>query len=531
MGRFTIFSLRGCSDCKRTKAAFKEYGIPFVEINLSKYPDRRNDMLSLSDRLTVPQVFMNETHLGGAEETVKLLRKWAKDANRSPLERYQKVVMAAPDPKDLRFHPSTGPPTIKESAPPPRDRRNVIKVPNKDNTVKKKRKMSVLEMTELLKKTLPCRELKYNLTVYKNAFKANELIDALEELFFSSKTSSTSSREEALTFGRDILQERYGIVDHVVEDHVLKDTPSLFFRLTCHQTPNVLNSYRKWTERVDPDPMRLLKTLNTALMTILSEHTNDKTGKVDYKAAYQNPEFLAFEEATCELQGVDLGQMKPDLKLAFCINLYNMMIKYAFCRVGIFTSDNARHSFFSNVSFRIGPHVFSFQDLESGILRGNRKPPFSLTAPFNAAKDVRAAFMFKEVDCRIHFALNCGGASCPPVKDFTAESIQEELRIVALAFCEENVTFVGHQGDGRYKEILLPKIFSWYQEDFGSNHSALLRTIYNFSRGKRQVVLQSMLGSGHAPKVKFEPYDWSTDASDFVSYSGGKVKANSSRFL
>ncbi|KAJ1463592.1 hypothetical protein T484DRAFT_1874119 [Baffinella frigidus] len=41
-----------------------------------------------------------------------------------------------------------------------------------------------------------------------------------------------------------------------------------------------------------------------------------------------------------------------------------------------------------------------------------------------------------EVDCRIHFALNCGAKSCPPIKNFTAEAVQEELRIAALAFCE-----------------------------------------------------------------------------------------------
>jgi len=36
-------------------------GIPFVEINISKYPSKRADMLSLSNELTVPQIFFGNT--------------------------------------------------------------------------------------------------------------------------------------------------------------------------------------------------------------------------------------------------------------------------------------------------------------------------------------------------------------------------------------------------------------------------------------------------------------------------------------
>ena len=41
-----------------------------------------------------------------------------------------------------------------------------------------------------------------------------------------------------------------------------------------------------------------------------------------------------------------------------------------------------------------------------------------------------------EPEPRIHFALNCGAKSCPPVKVFTGKGVEEELDVVTGAFVE-----------------------------------------------------------------------------------------------
>jgi len=75
MGCITIFSLPECPHCNRTKAALTAKCIPYTEISLSDYPDKRTDMLVLADRLSVPQVFFNDEHIGGADDTLgNLLR-------------------------------------------------------------------------------------------------------------------------------------------------------------------------------------------------------------------------------------------------------------------------------------------------------------------------------------------------------------------------------------------------------------------------------------------------------------------------
>ena len=39
---------------------------------MDEYPEKKDDMLKISDRLTVPQVFFGEQHLGGASDILNL---------------------------------------------------------------------------------------------------------------------------------------------------------------------------------------------------------------------------------------------------------------------------------------------------------------------------------------------------------------------------------------------------------------------------------------------------------------------------
>lgn len=203
------------------------------------------------------------------------------------------------------------------------------------------------------------------------------------------------------------------------------------------------------------------------------------------------------------------------------------MIKYAFIKVGIGTSDLSRLGFFNNVTFRIGPDQFSFQDLEHGILRANSRSPFTSIRSFGP-KDDRLRLCMPKVDCRIHFALNCGAKSCPPVTNFTAEGLEQELRIVAQNFCEKDA-----QVEIKEKEmtLLLSELFKWYRDDFcSSTADSLPKAILKYLRGNKKAILERMLLKGSV-KVKFISYDWSTNASDFVPFRGGSVKADASRFL
>ena len=300
MGRFTMFTTHNCAHCERTKAAMTERSIPFTEISLSTHPHRRVGMMSLSDKLKVPLVFLNETLIGGAQETLKLLQQWDSIPNA-----YQSFCGRANDPKDERLAPTVGPGVVEPPPPPRQDQ--LVPLPYIDQTATPQM-TSVLEMTELLRKILPRQDRKYNLTTYRKSFRAKDAVSALREKY-------QLSESQAIDYGK-ILQKLF-ILDHVVGEHEFENT-GMFFRLRCDQTPNVLNSYRAvWTERVDPDCLGLLKRLKSVLNNIQSAHTDIK-GKVDYKAARSHSDFCVFEEAVCELQNVPYTRLPYETKLV-CI--------------------------------------------------------------------------------------------------------------------------------------------------------------------------------------------------------------------
>ena len=201
------------------------------------------------------------------------------------------------------------------------------------------------------------------------------------------------------------------------------------------------------------------------------------------------------------------------------------MIKYAFIKVGIGSSDLQRFSFFSSVSFCIGGDTYSFNEFENGILRGNRKAPFAIQTPFSTG-DTRLQYIVKDVDPRIHFGLNCGARSCPPVKKFTAAAIDEELRIVASAFTEDDGNVL--IDDVKY-ELHLTTIMSWYRVDFAESKTKLPEAVVQYLRGDRKERLEKMIQHKEKSiKVKFLKYDWSTNASASKKFNSGVLKANKS---
>jgi hypothetical protein len=203
------------------------------------------------------------------------------------------------------------------------------------------------------------------------------------------------------------------------------------------------------------------------------------------------------------------------------------MIKYAFIKVGVATTDYSRFVYYNSVKFNVGGHVFSFQDWESGILRGNRKAPYVVGLQLKP-KDPRLALTVKKPDCRIHFGLNCGARSCPPVRNFSAENLEEELRMVATSFCEDNGNI---HIDTEKCELHLSQIFSWYRVDFAESNHHLPKALGKHMRGTKQQTLERLLEGSKGVKVQFMVYDWSHNASRHIEFDAEHLKANSTALV
>lgn len=70
-----IYTTRFCPYCSTAKALLKRKGVAFTEINLSQEHERRDEMITRANgRMTVPQIFIGDLHVGGSDELHALER-------------------------------------------------------------------------------------------------------------------------------------------------------------------------------------------------------------------------------------------------------------------------------------------------------------------------------------------------------------------------------------------------------------------------------------------------------------------------
>lgn len=74
-----LYTTSWCPYCQRAKALLKEKGVEWNEIDIDAHPNNRLAMRKASGRNTVPQIFINGTHVGGSDELSELNAKGSLD--------------------------------------------------------------------------------------------------------------------------------------------------------------------------------------------------------------------------------------------------------------------------------------------------------------------------------------------------------------------------------------------------------------------------------------------------------------------
>jgi glutaredoxin 3 len=64
-----IYTKPGCPYCTAAKALLDKKGVDFTEIVASNDPEKKQEMIQKSGgRMTFPQVFVGEKHIGGSDD-------------------------------------------------------------------------------------------------------------------------------------------------------------------------------------------------------------------------------------------------------------------------------------------------------------------------------------------------------------------------------------------------------------------------------------------------------------------------------
>jgi hypothetical protein len=184
---------------------------------------------------------------------------------------------------------------------------------------------------------------------------------------------------------------------------------------------------------------------------------------VDYDRLKVSPEFEHYRILANGLREFNPSQIVGRMaKLAFWTNLYNTIVVDAIVTLGVKQSVKEVPEFFRKLKYAIGGHLFSADDIEHGILRGNVRPWFHPLKPFGP-RDIRRNLILNPVDPRIHFALVCGSRSCAPIEYYDKERIYDQLEEAAKSFVNSSeVLVIPEEG-----KMLISEIFRWYERDFG----------------------------------------------------------------
>jgi glutaredoxin 3 len=71
-----MYTTQVCPYCIRAKALLKQRGVASIdEVRVDLEPAQREQMVALTGRRTVPQIFIGDTHVGGCDDLIELDRR------------------------------------------------------------------------------------------------------------------------------------------------------------------------------------------------------------------------------------------------------------------------------------------------------------------------------------------------------------------------------------------------------------------------------------------------------------------------
>jgi len=181
---------------------------------------------------------------------------------------------------------------------------------------------------------------------------------------------------------------------------------------------------------------------------------------------------------------------------AFWINIYNAYILYVLNKNPEFYED--RRGFFKRPFIQIAGRTLSFADIEHGIIRRSQKEYFlgyvGHLFPPKYQKELRPA----KRDYRVHFALNCGAKSCPPVAILRPHNLENQLNQLTATYLTKVTTY-----DESRNEVTTTPLFSWFRGDFGGK------------KGVKEILFQNKLIPTTSVDLTFGDYDWNLELNNF----------------
>ncbi|MGO1585933.1 MAG: DUF547 domain-containing protein [Mesonia sp.] len=238
----------------------------------------------------------------------------------------------------------------------------------------------------------------------------------------------------------------------------------------------------------------------TAALTLAQQQVDPfKISKHFYDAVKegQNAEKYAKQLAELSPEILKKNLQTDTQKKAFWLNVYNTYVQYLLKNNPDLYQD--RSAFFKDNHFVIVGEETSLDVLEHGLLRNSRIKVSLGYAKNPFASGFEKDFRVEEIDWRIHFALNCGAKSCPPVAYYTVEDLDKQLEASAKKYLKKEVEYKKKE-----EKVYVPALMSWFRADFGGKEG-VIEILKNYK----------LIPSNEDPKVEFLDYNWELDLDNY----------------
>lgn len=239
--------------------------------------------------------------------------------------------------------------------------------------------------------------------------------------------------------------------------------------------------------------------LPQALDAVRAAHFDAGGTACDYAALAASPERAALADCLAGLEAYDLRRERVPAQMAFWINVFNAGVLRDAAELARTSSVRQVQAFFERPRLRIGPHDYSLDDIEHGLLRGNVAKPGRSRAPMERG-DPRLESMPIVFDERVHFALYSACRSSPALRVYVYGWLDRQLEEATAAYIRHGVR-IEKQG----ALIVAPRLFQWFAQDFGGESGIVEFVVARIEDEAVVEMIDRRLGK---VKLQYTEFDW-----------------------